>query len=56
MLGDDLHSDIAGAQQAGLIAWAVETGKFSASDAIQAGITPDRIIPGLDTLLAELDR
>jgi len=56
MLGDDLHSDIAGAQQAGLIAWAVETGKFSPSDAIRAGITPDRIIPGLETLLAELDR
>ena len=46
MLGDDMHSDIAGAQEAGLIAWAVETGKFSASEALRAGITPDRIIPG----------
>ena len=56
MLGDDIHSDIAGAQQAGLIAWAVETGKFSAADASHAGIMPDRVIAGLDTLLAELDR
>lgn len=56
MLGDDIHSDIAGAQQAGLVAWAVETGKFAAADAARAGIIPDRIIPGLDTLLAELDQ
>ena len=55
MIGDDMHSDIAGAQQAGLVAWAVETGKFSATDAVRAGIIPDRVIPGLDALLAELD-
>jgi HAD superfamily hydrolase (TIGR01458 family) len=54
MIGDDMHSDIAGAQDAGLLAWAVETGKFSASEAVRAGITPDRIIPGLDALLADL--
>ena len=54
MIGDDMHSDIAGAQQAGLTAWAVATGKFSAAEAARAGIAPDRIIPGLDTLLAEL--
>lgn len=54
MIGDDMHSDIAGAQQAGLVAWAVETGKFSAAAAVRAGIAPDRIIPGLETLLAEL--
>ena len=55
MIGDDIHSDIAGAQQAGLVAWAVETGKFSMTDAVRAGIIPDRVIHGLDTLLAELD-
>jgi HAD superfamily hydrolase (TIGR01458 family) len=55
MIGDDMHSDIAGAQQAGLVAWAVETGKFSAAEAARAGITPDRIIPGLQALLADLD-
>ena len=55
MIGDDIHSDIAGARQAGLAAWAVETGKFNVAEAARAGITPDRIIPGLDTLLAELD-
>ncbi len=54
MLGDDMHSDIAGAQRAGLVAWAVETGKFSAADAARAGIAPDRIVPGLETLLADL--
>jgi len=55
MIGDDMHADIAGAQQSGLVAWAVETGKFSAADAARAGITPDRIIPGLHALLAGLD-
>ena len=54
MIGDDMHSDIAGAQRAGLVAWAVATGKFSAAAAAHAGIAPDRIIPGLETLLAEL--
>jgi phospholysine phosphohistidine inorganic pyrophosphate phosphatase len=54
MIGDDLHSDIVGAQQAGFVAWAVETGKFSAAEAVSAGVAPDRIIPGLETLLAEL--
>ncbi len=55
MIGDDMHSDIAGAREAGLTAWAVETGKFSAAEATRAGVVPDRIIPGLPTLLAELD-
>jgi HAD superfamily hydrolase (TIGR01450 family) len=54
MIGDDMHADIAGAQQAGLVAWAVETGKFAAAAAAQAGIVPDRIIPGLETLLSDL--
>jgi HAD superfamily hydrolase (TIGR01450 family) len=56
MIGDDIHSDIAGAQQAGLVAWAVETGKFTAAEAARAAITPDRVIPSLDVLLAELER
>lgn len=55
MVGDDMHSDIAGAQQAGLAAWAVETGKFSSAEADRAGIRPDRIVPGLTALLADLD-
>ena len=55
MIGDDIHSDIAGAQQAGLLAWAVETGKFSMEAAASAGIVPDRVIQGLDALLADLD-
>lgn len=54
MLGDDMHGDIAGAQQAGLTAWAVETGKFSKAEAAQAGVVPDRIIPSLETFLAGL--
>jgi HAD superfamily hydrolase (TIGR01450 family) len=55
MIGDDLHSDIAGAQAAGLEAWAVQTGKFSAADAARLHIAPDRIIPDLRVLLADLD-
>ena len=48
------EANLLGLAATGLVAWAVETGKFSVSDAARAGITPDRIIPGLDTLLADL--
>jgi HAD superfamily hydrolase (TIGR01458 family) len=47
MVGDDIRSDVGGAQAAGMRGWLVETGKFS-RDAVEAsGITPDRIIPSI---------
>jgi HAD superfamily hydrolase (TIGR01458 family) len=53
MVGDDLWGDVQGAQQAGLTAWMVRTGKFREDVVAASGITPDRIfdsvaeLPGL---------
>ena len=44
MVGDDLWSDIGGAQQAGLAAWLVRTGKYRADAVADSGIAPDRIL------------
>ena len=44
MVGDDIWSDVAGAQQAGLQGWLVRTGKFRESVLLESGIAPDRII------------
>jgi ribonucleotide monophosphatase NagD (HAD superfamily) len=40
MIGDDIESDVAGAQAAGLRGILVRTGKFSPED-LERGITPD---------------
>lgn len=50
MVGDDLWSDIEGAQRAGLQGWLVQTGKFRADVLVASGVKPDRIIPGLGAL------
>jgi len=44
MVGDDLWGDVEGAQQAGLTAWMVRTGKFRDDVLAASGIVPDRII------------
>jgi HAD superfamily hydrolase (TIGR01458 family) len=44
MVGDDLWGDVEGAQQAGLTAWMVRTGKFRDDVVAASGITPDRIV------------
>jgi HAD superfamily hydrolase (TIGR01450 family) len=44
MVGDDLWSDIEGAQRAGCQGWLVRTGKFREGVLEQSGIVPDRII------------
>jgi phospholysine phosphohistidine inorganic pyrophosphate phosphatase len=50
MVGDDLWSDVQGAQRAGLQGWLVRTGKFR-EDVLQgSGITPDRILPSIADL------
>lgn len=46
MVGDDIHGDIEGAQQAGLKAWLVKTGKYRDND-LESGISPDRIIDSI---------
>ena len=50
MVGDDINSDIGGAQQAGMKAILVETGKYRAELAARAGITPDLILDSVTAL------
>ena len=43
MIGDDIEGDIKGAQEAGLSAILVQTGKFAPKD-LELGITPQKVI------------
>jgi ribonucleotide monophosphatase NagD (HAD superfamily) len=44
MVGDDLWSDVQGAQRAGLEGWLVRTGKFREETLRDSGIVPDRVL------------
>jgi len=50
MVGDDLWSDVEGAQRAGLQGWLVRTGKFREEVLRAASITPDRILSSVADL------
>lgn len=50
MIGDDLWSDVRGAQQAGHQGWLVRTGKFRDDALRESGITPDRILHSIADL------
>lgn len=51
MVGDDLWSDVGGAQAAGLRGWLVRTGKFR-PEALAAGeVVPDRVLDSVAALL-----
>jgi HAD superfamily hydrolase (TIGR01458 family) len=50
MVGDDLWSDVEGAQHAGLQGWLVRTGKYREEALLQSGITPDRILDSVAAL------
>jgi HAD superfamily hydrolase (TIGR01458 family) len=50
MVGDDLWSDIEGAQRAGLQGWLVRTGKYREEALRESGITPDRILDSVAAL------
>jgi ribonucleotide monophosphatase NagD (HAD superfamily) len=53
MVGDDLWSDVEGAQRAGLQGWLVRTGKFREDALRESGITPNRVLPSVTALVAE---
>ena len=46
MIGDDIEGDIQGAQEAGLSAILVQTGKFAPKD-LELGITPQKVIASI---------
>lgn len=50
MVGDDLWSDVEGAQRAGLQGWLVQTGKYRESALRESGIRPDRILESVARL------
>jgi HAD superfamily hydrolase (TIGR01458 family) len=50
MVGDDLWSDVEGAQRAGLQGWLVRTGKYRESALNESGIRPDRILDSVALL------
>ena len=50
MVGDDLWSDIEGAQRAGLQGWLVRTGKYRESVLRSSGIRPDRVLDSIAAL------
>jgi HAD superfamily hydrolase (TIGR01458 family) len=50
MVGDDLWSDVEGAQRAGLQGWLVRTGKFREQVLQESGIHPDRILDSIAAL------
>jgi phospholysine phosphohistidine inorganic pyrophosphate phosphatase len=51
MVGDDLWSDVEGAQRAGLQGWLVRTGKFREDTLRDSGITPNRVLPSVAALV-----
>jgi HAD superfamily hydrolase (TIGR01458 family) len=56
MVGDDVESDIAGAQKHGMKTALVRTGKFRPDDVERSGIMPDAILSSLADFPAWLER
>ncbi len=50
MVGDDIRSDVLGAQGLGLVGVLVRTGKFRPSDLVDAPVVPDHVIGGIGEL------
>ena len=50
MVGDDLWSDVQGAQRAGLEGWLVRTGKFREETLRGSGIVPERVLASVAAL------
>lgn len=51
MVGDDVWSDVGGAQRAGFQGWLVRTGKFRDDALARSGVTPDRVLDSVTGLL-----
>lgn len=50
MVGDDIWSDVQGAQRAGLQGWLVRTGKYQPAIVGESGVKPDRILDSVAAL------
>lgn len=60
MIGDDIVSDVGGAQQVGMRGFLVRTGKYKKTDETERGVTPDDVFDNLnqaiDILIKETNR
>jgi HAD superfamily hydrolase (TIGR01458 family) len=56
MVGDDIATDIGGAQAAGLAAFLVRTGKFRSEVLAASPVAPDRVLGSIADLPALMDR
>lgn len=54
MVGDDVWTDVEGAQRAGYQGWLVRSGKFREELLASSAVVPDRILGGIGELLADL--
>lgn len=54
VVGDDVETDVAGAQAAGMRGVLVRTGKFREAALVESGITPDQIAMSVGELVEEL--
>jgi HAD superfamily hydrolase (TIGR01458 family) len=54
VVGDDVETDVAGAQAAGMRGVLVRTGKFREAALAESGITPDRLVASLGELVEEV--
>jgi phospholysine phosphohistidine inorganic pyrophosphate phosphatase len=54
MVGDDIVSDVGGAQAAGIQGVLVRTGKFTPADEKHATVKPDRIVDNLAQVVCEI--
>jgi phospholysine phosphohistidine inorganic pyrophosphate phosphatase len=55
MIGDDVWSDVRGAQDAGYRGWLVRTGKFREEALRESGVAPDRILNSVADLRAAVE-
>jgi HAD superfamily hydrolase (TIGR01458 family) len=55
MIGDDLWSDVRGAQEAGYQGWLVRTGKFRPVQLSESGIVPDRVLGSVGEVVRMVD-
>ena len=51
VIGDDIWTDVQGAQRAGYRGWLVQTGKYRAGAVAESGVTPDRTLTSVAELL-----
>lgn len=56
MVGDDIVSDVGGAQKCGIRGVLVRTGKYRSSDEHHPNVEPDRIVDNLQAIVDEMLR